>query len=185
MVHDYLMGTRRPMIDLMAWNADATRMPYRMHSQYLRNLFLNNDFAEGRYLVDDKPATPSDIHVPIFMVGAERDHVAPWKSVYKINYLTDTNVTFLLTTGGHNAGIISEPGHKHRHYRIATKRKDDPYMGPDEWAAETKETDGSWWSAWQAWLAEHSGAQVKPPVMGKAEAYKPLCDAPGTYVLEE
>jgi polyhydroxyalkanoate synthase len=184
-VHDYLMGERTPMIDLMAWNADATRMPYRMHSEYLRKLFLKNDFAEGHFYVGDKPAALTDIHIPIFTVGAERDHVAPWESVYKINLLADTDVTFLLTSGGHNAGIISEPGHPGRHHRIATKHEGEPYVGPDEWFASTEPRDGSWWPTWQAWLAEHSGDRVKPPSTGKAKAgYRQLCAAPGTYVLE-
>ncbi|GBE44220.1 MAG TPA: alpha/beta fold hydrolase [Rhizobiales bacterium] len=186
MVHDYLMGERRPMIDLMAWNADATRLPYRMHSEYLRRLFLDNDLAEARYYVGDRPVALTDIRVPIFAVGAEKDHVAPWKSVFKINFLTDTDVTFLLTSGGHNAGIISEPGHPHRHHRIATKHEGDTYLAPDEWFAMTKERGGSWWPTWQAWLAEHSGDRVKPPNMGDAKAgLAPLCDAPGTYVLQE
>ena len=185
-VHDYLMGERTPMIDLMAWNADATRMPYRMHSEYLRSLFLENDLAEGRYYVGDKPVALTDIRAPIFAVGAEKDHVAPWKSVYKIKLLSDTEVTFLLTSGGHNAGNISEPGHPHRHHRISTKREGEPYVAPDEWFASRKQRDGSWWPTWQAWLAKHSGDQVKPPGMGRAKAgYPPLCDAPGTYVLEE
>ncbi len=186
MVHEYLMGQRSAMFDLMAWNADATRMPYRMHSEYLRRLFLNNEFAEGHYRIDGKPVVPSDIHVPMFVVGAEKDHVAPYRSVYKINLLTDTDVTFLLTSGGHNAGIISEPGHPHRHYRIATKTEGDVYIGPDEWIERTPVQQGSWWTAWEAWLSERSGDPVKPPAMGNAKAgLVPLCDAPGTYVLEK
>jgi len=186
LVHDYLMGERRPVIDLMAWNADATRMPYRMHSEYLRRLFLNNDFAEGHYLVDDRPVALTDIRVPAFVVGAEHDHVAPWKSVYKIQLLSDTDITFLLTSGGHNAGIISEPGHPNRHYRMATKREAEPFMAPDEWFTVTPVSEGSWWPAWQAWLAAHSGDRTKPPEMGnRHKRYAPICDAPGTYVLEE
>jgi len=186
MVHDYLMGERSPMNDLMAWNADATRMPYRMHSEYLRRLFLQNDLAEGRYDVGDKPAALTDIRVPMFAVGAEKDHVAPWQSVYKIKLLSDTDVTFLLTSGGHNAGIISEPGHPRRHYRMSTKREGEPYIAPEEWFATIEPKEGSWWPTWQEWLAERSGERGKPPTLGKpAAGYAALGDAPGTYVLEE
>jgi len=185
-VHEYLMGERTPMIDLMAWNADGTRMPYRMHSEYLRKLFLKNAFAEGHYDVGDRPAALTDIRIPAFVVGAERDHVAPWQSVYKITLLTDTDVTFLLTSGGHNAGIISEPGHPRRHYRLATKREGEPYIAPEEWFAVTPVEEGSWWPIWQSWLAERSGDRAKLPPISQAKAgYTPLCDAPGTYVLKD
>ncbi|TNJ40786.1 alpha/beta hydrolase [Phaeobacter sp. B1627] len=185
-IHDYLMGERTPMIDLMAWNSDATRMPYRMHSEYLRRLYLNNDLAEGRYQVGKAPVTVSDIRAPVFLVGTERDHVAPWHSVYKFNLLSDTDVTFVLTSGGHNAGIVSEPGHPRRHYRIASGTKDASYIDPDRWMAEIRPTEGSWWPALTDWLAEQSGAPTTPPPLGAPDhGYPPLCDAPGTYVLQE
>jgi len=162
MVNDNLKGERRAMNDLMAWNTDATRMPYRMHAQYLRHLFLDNDFAGGRYEVGGKPVAIFDIHAPIFMVGAERDHVAPWKSLYKINFLAKADVTFLLTSGGHNAGIISEPGQPNRHYRVHIKHEKAPYVAPDDWV------------------------EANPPSMGKARGkYKPIMDALGSYVLQK
>ncbi|MGN2390729.1 PHA/PHB synthase family protein [Pelomicrobium sp. G1] len=185
MLREYLMGERTPMTDLMAWNADATRMPYRMHSEYLRHLFLDNDLAEGRYRVEGRPVALTDIRAPIFAVGTVRDHVAPWRSVYKIHLLSDTEVTFLLTTGGHNAGIVSEPGRKGRSYQVLTKSKDDRYSDPDAWLTIAPRKEGSWWPEWVAWLVARSGDPVAPPPMGApAAGYPPLWDAPGTYVLQ-
>lgn len=183
-VHEYLMGERAPMFDLMAWNADATRMPYRMHSEYLRQLFLDNDFAQGRFKVNGQPAVVEDIDVPLFVVGTQADHVAPWRSVYKICHLADTEVTFVLATGGHNAGIVTEPGHAHRSYRILRQPPSDGFLDPDGWLAEATTEEGSWWSAWIEWLAARSGPRVGPPPMGCPEnGYPPLADAPGSYVL--
>ena len=185
MVGEYLMGTRPPMNDLMAWNADATRMPARMHSEYLRRLFLHNDLAEGRFPVDGRPVALSDITLPVFVVGTQTDHVAPWRSVYKLHYLTVADLTFVLTSGGHNAGIVSEPGHPHRSYQLLQRAEGAPYIGPDDWLQRAPMHDGSWWPAWLQWLDAHSGEPVAAPSMGNARAgYRPLADAPGHYVRE-
>ncbi len=186
MIHDYMLGGRQQMTDLMAWNADATRLPYRMHSEYLRSLFLNNDLAEGRFLVGGKPITLTDIRRPVFAVGTERDHVAPWRSTYKITLQFDTEVTYLLTTGGHNAGIVSEPGHPGCSFRVSTKRPSEHYLDPDGFYAEASQKDGSWWPEWVAWLVDRSGALTSLPTMGAPQSgYPPLGDAPGVYVLEQ
>ncbi len=186
MVRSYFMGEREPMTDLMAWNADATRMAYRMHSEYLRHLFLDNDLAEGRFEAGGKPVALTDIRAPVFAVGTERDHVAPWRSTYKIQLLTDTEVAYLLTTGGHNAGIVSEPGHDGRSFQVMTKKTDDRYVDPETWLAQAPRKEGSWWPEWVAWLNARSGDPIPPPFMGAAAAgYAPLGDAPGTYVLQE
>ncbi|QIE57700.1 alpha/beta fold hydrolase [Pikeienuella piscinae] len=179
----YLMGERHPMNDLMAWNSDATRMPYRMHSEYLHKLFLENELATGKYEVADRPVALTDIRAPIFSVGTETDHVAPWRSVHKIHLLTDTDVTFALTSGGHNAGIVSEPGHPRRHYRVAKTLHGDPYLDAETWAEKAEMKDGSWWREWGEWLGSHSGKPVSPPSLG-SERYAPICDAPGAYVLQ-
>ncbi len=111
-VHHYLLGERTPTNDLMAANTNATRIPARMRSEYLRALFLENQLARGQFLARSKPVALTDIRVPIFCVGTETDRVSPWRSVYNVCLLTNTDVTFLLTRGGHNTGIISEPGHR-------------------------------------------------------------------------
>lgn len=185
MVQTYLMGERRPIIDLMAWNADATRLPFRMHSEYLRHLFLDNDLAESRYEVEGRPVSLRDIRVPIFAVSTIRDHVAPWRSVYKIQSLTDADVTFVLSNGGHNAGIVSLPGHPRRHHQIATHKEHENYVDPDAWQQAAVHHEGSWWPCWQGWLVKLSSEQVPPPGMGAPpKGYATLGDAPGTYVLE-
>lgn len=184
-VHEYLMGERAPMIDLMAWNADTTRMPYRMHSEYLRHLFLHNDLAEGRFEAGGKAVALRDIRVPIFAVSTVTDHVAPWRSVYKIQMLTDADVTFVLSNGGHNAGIVNPPGHPKRHHQIATHKEHETYIDPDSWQATAVRMEGSWWPCWLGWLDRRSGEKIKPPRMGAPEkGFAPLIDAPGTYVLE-
>jgi poly[(R)-3-hydroxyalkanoate] polymerase subunit PhaC len=184
LVYDYLVGERRPVTDLIAWNADTTRMPYRMHSEYLRRLFLDNDLAEGRFAAGGKPVSLTDIRAPIFAVGTERDHIAPWRSAYKINLQAETEVTFLLTSSGHNAGIVSEPGHPGRSFRVNTKKIDDHYLDPERFLTEAPRKDGSWWPEWTAWLGERSGAPAAAPSMGAAHAgYPALEDAPGAFVL--
>lgn len=185
-IRDYLLGWRGNSFDLMAWNADATRMPARMHSEYLRELFLNNDLAEGHYHVGSKAISISDIRVPIFAVGTEDDHVAPWQSVYKLHLFGDADINFVLASGGHNAGIVSEPGHDNRHYRIGYTPSNAKFRDPKEWLAETESKDGSWWPAFTDWLSEHSGNQVPPPHMGaRSGKYAAICDAPGTYVMQK
>ena len=182
-IRDYLLGEHEAPNDLMAWNADGTRLPARMHIEYLRRLFLDNDFAEGRYDVDGRPVALIDMTLPMFVVGTERDHIAPWHSVFKLHLQSASELTFVLASGGHNAGIVSEPGHAHRHYRIRVRTEGSRTLGPEEWLHETVSRDGSWWLEWEAWLHRHSGRQVSPPAMG-APGFAPLCEAPGTYVRD-
>jgi polyhydroxyalkanoate synthase len=182
-IRDYLLGEHEVPFDQMAWNADGTRLPARMHIEYLRGLFLHNDLAEGRFRVAGRPLAMDDMRLPMFVVSTEHDHIAPWHSVFKLHLLNDGELTFVLTSGGHNAGIVSKPGHPHRHFRIRVRDAGTRTLGPDEWERDTAPQDGSWWLEWDKWLDRHSGRRVDPPPMG-APGFVPLCDAPGTYVRE-
>jgi polyhydroxyalkanoate synthase len=184
-LHSLLLGERRPVTDLMAWNADGTRLPARMHSEYLRGMFLENALARGEWRVDGRPVNLADIRVPIFNVGIVQDHVAPWRSVFKLHALTDAEQTFVLTAGGHNVGIVNPPGQAKSSYRMRTWRAGDRLLTPDEWIAATTPVADTWWTPWFEWLRDHSGRRAAPPSIGSVAAgLPPLEAAPGLYVHE-
>jgi polyhydroxyalkanoate synthase len=183
-IRKYFLGEHDAPNDMSAWNADGPRLPARMHIEYLRHLVLHNDLAEARFRVAGHRVALSDLTLPMFAVGTERDQVARWHSVFHLHRLTDGELTFVLTSGGHNAGIVSEPGHKNRHFRIRVRKAGGHTLTPDEWERTTAPEEGSWWLAWGRWLAEHSsGPPGNPPPMG-APGFPPICDAPGPYVSE-
>jgi polyhydroxyalkanoate synthase len=184
-VQTYLLGKRPPVTDLMAWNADGTRMPYRMHSEYLRQLFLQNALAHGSYRVDGRTISLGDIDVPIYVLATEKDHVAPWRSVWKLLGLTESEARFVLASGGHNGGIVAPPGHAGLHHRFLDRPVGAPHADPEHWLGIAPTVSGSWWSNWFDWLAQRSGAAGGLPPMGRPEAGLPvLGDAPGRHVLQ-
>jgi polyhydroxyalkanoate synthase subunit PhaC len=185
-INQYVRGQRAPLNDLMAWNADGTRMPCRMHGEYLTRLYLRNELSTGSFTVDGAAVDLGAITAPMFVVGTETDHVAPWHSVFKTGALVRSrDYTFLLTSGGHNAGIVSGPvnpkrRHSLRHWDSAAAAA----TSPADYLASCEQRTGSWWPSWQQWLAAHSAAERVPaPPMGNAAAgYAPLGEAPGDYV---
>ena len=183
-VNQYMRGERPKLNDLMAWNADGTRMPWRMHSEYLERLYLKNELAQGTFTVNGTRIDLASIRVPMFVVGTETDHVAPWRSAYKVRGFTrSADYTFLLTSGGHNAGIVSGPVHPKRRHRILTWTNAAATLTADEWLKSAPLHEGSWWPAWEQWLTQHSGAQETarvPATRGSDGAA--LGDAPGSYV---
>jgi polyhydroxyalkanoate synthase len=184
-VRRYWLGEPDLPTDMTVWINDTTRMPARMHSEYLRGIFLENRISAGRFAVEGRVIALKDIAARMFVVGTESDHIAPWRSVYKTALFTDCDLTFVLTKGGHNGGILSEPGHKGRHYRIGHRPAGAHYVGPDGWLAAHEPRPGSWWPEWAAWLAAQGGELVPPPAMGapggELVAREP---APGSYVLQ-
>ena len=185
-VREYLLGRRKPLDALSAWNADGTRIPARMHAQYLRALYLRNDLAEGRYLADGRPVSLATIQVPVFLVATVADPVAPWQSVYELHRLTDAPITFTLTTGGHSAGVVNPPPAEgeaaRRHYQIATRPPGQAgsTLDAQRWRDTTSSTAGSWWTPWQRWLVEHGSGQAMPPPLGHDGL--DYGHAPGWYV---
>ena len=176
----YLMGEDDTGSDLMSWNADTTHLPQRMHAEYLDSLFLKDDLIQGHYEVAGIPVALKNLKMPLLVVGTVRDHVSPWRSVYKIHLYTDTDTTFILAAGGHNAGIVSEPGRARRSYQIGRVKEGADWINSDEWIATAPRIEGSWWEAWSEWLQEQSSKQVNARDIDAASV---LCDAPGEYVM--
>lgn len=179
-VQRHLLGQDSVGNDMMSWNADTTRLPARMHNTYLTQLFLDNALSQGRYRVDNLPVALSDMRAPLMVVGTENDHVSPWRSVFKTTLQSPPDTSFLLTSGGHNAGVVSEPGHRNRHYRLGcTLDSGRTWLDPEQWMDCAQRHEGSWWAAWGEWLHAHSSDTWQDP----APIRQPICPAPGEYVL--
>jgi polyhydroxyalkanoate synthase subunit PhaC len=174
----WLMGEQPPAFDILAWNADATRMPAAMHAFYLRHCYGENELARGEMEVAGTPLHLEEIGAEIYLLAAEEDHIVPWTSAYKATQLFTGPVRFVLSSSGHVAGIVNPPNPKARHWT-----NDATPADPQEWRTAATEHAGSWWHDWADWIAERAGARREPPPMG-SDAHPPLADAPGTYVLE-
>jgi polyhydroxyalkanoate synthase len=176
---NWLMGEQPPAFDILAWNADSTRMPARMHSEYLRACYLENRLANGTFEVAGAPIDLRTAASETYVVGAEEDHIAPWRSTYRATQLLGGPVRYVLTSSGHVAGIVNPPGPKRRYL---TNDDNDP--DPEVWRAAATEHSGSWWEDWARWIGERAGERRAPPPLGSKQ-HPPLAEAPGTYVLEQ
>ena len=182
-IRRYFLGVEDLPTNVTVWLSDTTRMPARMHSEYLRGLFLENRLSAGRFAVEGRVIALKDISAPMFVVATETDHIAPWKSVYKTKLFTDCDLTFALTSGGHNSGIINEPAAMRGHYRISQRPSGALYIGPDDWLEQQEQKSGSWWVEWRDWLHDKSSEDVsaRPPGATKRKKVK-YGSAPGTYI---
>ncbi len=180
-VNRYLLGKDAPAFDLLYWNSDATRMPGAMHAYYLRNMYVRNGLAKGELSVKGVPIDLHDIRNDVYSVASIEDHIAPWRSVYKMTQLFGGETRFRLGHSGHIAGIINAPASGKGNYWTADKNPPTA----DAWFATAEKHAGSWWPDWMAWLAERSGERKPAPETLGNEKYPALVPAPGTYVLEK
>ena len=173
MVSSWYLGRRPPAFDLLAWNADATRLPAAMHSQFLRACYLDNLLpAAGAFEIDGTPVDTARIDAPLYVLGAETDHITPWRSSYRTTQLVGGEARYTLTTSGHVAGIVRPPGTK----RSAHWVRDDVAPDAEEWRRGATHVEGSWWDDWAAWADTRFGARVPAPALPPGEP------APGSYV---
>ncbi len=175
-VSNWLMGKQPPAFDILAWNGDSTRMPAAMHSFYLRSLYVRNELAKGELELAGQRLSLGDVKSDTYVVGAVNDHIVPWTTSYKATGLLGGHVRYVLSSGGHIAGIVNPPGPKAWHIT----GEDNP-PSAEGWRATAERQDGSWWEDWAGWIEPRAGELVKPPRMG-SRRYPPLGDAPGLYV---
>jgi polyhydroxyalkanoate synthase subunit PhaC len=175
--NNWLQGKKPPAFDLLVWNGDGTRMPAKMHSEYLRSCYLNNQFAKGEFRVDGRPIDPKDVTVDTYVVSAINDHIVPWTSGYKTATIFSGQNRFILTTAGHIAGVVNPPGPKPKYWT-----NDDHPEDPLAWKDEATLVDDTWWQDWSEWIARHGGEKVEAKRRLGNKTYPALEDAPGSYV---
>jgi polyhydroxyalkanoate synthase len=176
-VNNYLLGKEPKPFDLLFWNSDQTRMPKRLHLDYLRRFYRDNALAKGDFALDGVTLDLKKVKAPIFVQASREDHIAPYRSVFKGSKLFGGPVTFVMAGSGHIAGVINAPvASKYQHW---TNARSAPTV--EAWMAGAEEHPGSWWPYWSKWLAERSGPKVaaRDPAKGKL---KPIEDAPGSFV---
>ena len=178
-VSNWLLGQDPPAFDILAWNADSTRMPAAMHAFYLRNFYVENKLAAGRLEIAGKTIDLSAIKAPTYVVSAINDHIVPWQSSYRTVGLVSGPVRFLLSSGGHIAGIVNPPGPK-AWYQVSP-RDDALPADAENWRRAAERRSGSWWEDWAAWSEENSGPMQDPPPVGN-RTHPVLEDGPGSYV---
>jgi len=180
-VSSWLMGEEPPAFDLLSWNNDSTRMPAEMHTFYLRSCYVNNELARGVMELAGQPLDLARVDQDLYFLSAEQDHIAPWRSSYAGARLPSGRVRFVLSNSGHIAGIVNPPSPKSIHRVL---EGDQPLPAdPADWLAVATTHPMTWWEDWAQWIAARAGAMRKPPRMGSRK-YRPITDAPGTYVLE-
>ncbi len=177
-VNNWYLGKNPPAFDILAWNADTTRMPAKMHSQYLRACYLRNDIAAGRFSLAGVPIDLRRITTPLYVLAAENDHIALWRSAYRtVNLVGSTDLRFTLSNAGHIAGIVNPPTNKKAvHWTIDVA---DGTLSADAWRAASEQRPGTWWENWAPWAAAHAGPLGTPPDLPPGES------APGHYIRNE
>src|SRR5665811_1802858 len=176
-INNWLLGNKPPAFDLLVWNKDSTRMPARMHSQYLRSCYLHNEFARGEFEVDGQKLNPAKIDIDTYVLAAVDDHIVPWVSGYKTTQLFGGDNRFVLSTSGHIAGIVNPPGPKAKHWTNDAHPAD-----PQEWKENAELQAGTWWEDWTPWIAKQGGPKVNAPRKLGSKDHPPIEAAPGSYV---
>jgi polyhydroxyalkanoate synthase subunit PhaC len=178
-VNNYLLGKDPFPFDLLYWNADSTRMPARMHSFYLRNMYMKNLMSvPGAMQLAGAPIDLSKVKVPAYFISTAEDHIAPWQTTYKGAQYLGGPVRFVLGGSGHIAGIVNPPAAKKYQYWTNEAMSGSA----EDWFKGATAQPGSWWDDWQRWIDAYGGEKVAARVPGEG-GLKAIEDAPGSYAM--
>ncbi len=177
-VNNYLMGKEPFPLDLFFWNSDSTRMPSAMHSFYLRKMYRCNALTQpGGIELGGVPIDLGRVEVPVFILAAKEDHIAPWQSTYAATGLYGGRTRFVLASSGHIAGVVNPPDAGKYSYKTNSRTP----KSPDVWLRGATEHEGSWWPEWDKWVRRFADGDVEPRTPGNGK-YPAIEDAPGSYV---
>ena len=180
-VNNYLMGQEPPAFDILAWNADTTRLPGALQQQFLRIAEHNLLAVPGGVSLLGAPVDLAKAAVDTYVIGAEADHIVPWKGAYRTTQLLGGEMTFVLSGGGHIQHVVNPPGNPKARYRTGPR----PGAAPDTWLAGATSHEGTWWGHWAEWVHARSGAQRPAPKVLGSRAHRPMEPAPGRYVRQK
>ncbi len=179
-VNNYLLGNQPPAFDVLYWNADTTRLPARLHGDFLDLIFTNPFVKGGKLSISGVPIDLKKVKHETYVIGGTTDHITPWKAVYQTARLYGDKTTFILSNSGHLQSLLNPPGNPKAWYVKGTANEKDA----DAWTAKATKHEGSWWTDWAAFLKERSGDEIDAPKTPGNKTYKPLGPAPGTYIFE-
>lgn len=179
-VNNYLLGNQPPAFDVLYWNADTTRLPAQLHSDFLDLIFTNPFVNGGKLSINGVPIDMKNVKLETYVIGGTTDHITPWKAVYQTAKLYGDKTTFILSNSGHLQSLLNPPGNPKAWYVKGQVSEKDA----DAWTAKASKHEGSWWLDWADYLKQRSGEEIAAPKTAGSKKNKPLGPAPGTYIFE-
>jgi polyhydroxyalkanoate synthase len=180
-VNNYLMGNTPPAFDVLYWNNDTTRLPARLHADFLDLIATNPYLNPGRLAVCGTPLDMRKVNMDSYVVAGVTDHITPWQGCYNTARLYGERSTFVLANSGHIQSLLNPPGNPKAFFWSAAGRE----RAPEMWLERAAKQDGSWWPHWLEWIKTRSGDMTRAPAAVGSEQHPPLVAAPGTYVMEK
>ncbi len=180
-INNYLLGNAPPAFDVLYWNADTTRLPAGLHSDFLDMIFTNPFLNPGVLSIGGHEIDMTKVKHETYVIAGTTDHITPWNAVYQTARLFGPKTTFILSNSGHLQSLLNPPGNPKSWFMKGTAKADNA----EEWSETAVKNEGTWWLDWAKFLQKKSGTEIKSPESPGSEKNPVLGPAPGTYVFED